>query len=208
MPEFDTELVFSHRDYPTKKGNLSKKALLVVLSALVVVGVVFFTLRYMRRQGDTPKHASPATASEAVSTAPASAPTSAPAADTTSVPKTTAPKATAASGNKTAQQKLEAYLRQSDLTENLTAGAGVLSDVSFTSATVEDNIITARYMVHSDSQNEENSEFFESFDGSEICAVLEEDVAVMKQKSGVSNAQIAVDIVDINGKTVYSGFVD
>lgn len=206
----DEDFVFSHRDTSRKRRNVPRNVFIVLLAALVVCAAVLGVMWFMRR-GSTP--ATPAVTTTAPETTVAA--TAAPPATTvpattvaaTTVPATTVPAVTVPEDSTDEEEKLAKYIGKTALYNTLVSAVDGDTKLNLV---VDDNTVLATYRVQAEGEGEETEEYLNSLESSfdEVCARLDGYVYEMKEKSGVSNAEIQITAVDQNGRVIFSQIVD
>ena len=106
------------------------------------------------------------------------------------------------------QKKLEDYVKNSGLYEDLLAWTDEYTELDM--VYVERNLVSVQYTLTIDTQDETQQNYTSVARSyfTALCGSLDANVNDMKQKTGVSDAQIVVDCIDIAGNHVYSGRVD
>ena len=106
------------------------------------------------------------------------------------------------------QKKLEDYVKNSGLYEDLLAWTDEYTELDM--VYVERNLVSVQYTLTIDTQDETQQNYTSVARSyfTALCGSLDANVYDMKQKTGVSDAQIVVDCIDIAGNHVYSGRVD
>lgn len=199
----DMDLVFSNRDMPKRRKNPINKIAVILLCVLLAAGAGFLAFRYLNRNNNSGKPSV-----KPLSTAPVTDPVTQPATQDASKAKEEPSNAAATkSGDKTDEQKLEEYIKTSDLRENLLSLAG--DNMSLSSLQAERNVIIAHYQVHLRADDSEQAEYFEALPDamSEICNRLDEDLYSIRSKTGVEEAQLQIQCTDSAGSTIFSELV-
>lgn len=192
------DLVFSTKDMPRKKNNVTKRIVIVLIAAIVICAAVLGTMLYMQMEGGkrSPQKKETTAATEATH---ASVNTT----DSTSAKTTTVPGTT----ETTDEEKLYSYFRTANLYEDLLAEADGNMRLDLTA---ERNTAIAKYTILLSPSDDENQTYFESLESffDELTSQLDKAVYNMKKDSGVPNAELEVIAVDQNGATLFSKIID
>lgn len=201
IPAEDIDLVFSERDMPRSKRKPFNKIAVIVLCVLIVIGGGVFAFWYLNKDNNRGSN----TSNEAASTLDSAAATEK---ETVAAQPATAPSAAPAKPEKDPnEQKLEAYIKDSTLREDLLSLAD--GEMTLNALYAEKNLIIVRYQIPYSQSDTEQTEYLETIPGtiSEICSRLDEDLFDLRRKTGVENAAIEIICVDNSGSTIYSDTV-
>ena len=191
------DLVFSQKDMPKQKKNIVKRIIIALIAAIVVCAVIIGAMIYLQREGGKENKAQ--TETTAAETQDASGQTASTGAEKSTTSPTAAPMSD--------EEKLYSYFRKSDLYEDLLAEADGNMRVDLTA---ERNVAIAKYTILFSSTDDEHQLYFETLDSffDELCSKLDKEVYDMKKDSGVSNAELEITAVDLNGVSLYSKLID
>lgn len=188
----DSEVVFSGRK-PKRDKSVNYTTIFIVLICIALVagaGFIVYNVFFQKPKQESsvkPLSTAPTVATEAVAE-----PT---------------PKTPGNAAEETDQQKLEKYINQSDLLENMLALAG--DNMSLSTLRAEHNIIIAYYQVDFSSDDPQHQEYFETLPDtmSEICSRMDEDLYNIRKQTGVEDAQLQIICSDLGGNTLFSELV-